>query len=76
MTIDLEVHNSWLSGVKIDGANFIHNSYVEVVAGEHKGATGSVVSLVAVGTDARYIVEKDTGFDIEVAENEIAIKNS
>ena len=76
MAIDLQLHNSWLGGEKIEGVKFIHNSYVEVVAGEHKGATGSVVSLVRLGSDARYIIEKESGFDIEVAESEIAEKNS
>lgn len=76
MAIDLHIYNSWLGGKKIDGVEFLHNSYVEVTEGEHKGATGSVVSLVTLGTDARYIVEKESGFDIEVAENEIAEKKS
>ena len=40
------------------------------------GATGSVVNLVALGSDAHYIIEKDLGFNIEVAENEIAEKDS
>ncbi len=76
MVIELQIHNSWLGGEKVEGAKFIHNSYVEVIAGEHKGATGSVVSLVCLGSDARYIVEKESGFDIEVAESDIAEKNS
>lgn len=76
MAIDLHAYNSWLGGEKIEGAKFIHNTYVEVIGGEHKGATGSVVSLVRLGSDARYVVEKESGFDIEVAESEIAEKNS
>ncbi len=76
MAIDLHIHNSWLGGEKIEGAKFIHNSYVEVIVGEHKGARGSLVSLVRLGADARYIVERESGLDIEVAESEIAEKNS
>lgn len=72
----MKVYNSWLGGEKIDGAKFLHNTYVEVIFGEHRGETGSVVSLVQIGEDTRYIVEKESGFDIEVAENEIAEKNS
>ena len=74
--MDLEVHNAWLGGDEIEGIIFVHNSYVEVVAGEHKGLAGSVVSLVSIDGDVRYIVETESGSDIEVTENEIAERNS
>jgi ribosomal protein S4E len=76
MDIELKLHNSWLGGEKIEGIKFLHNTYVEVTSGEHQGETGSVVSLVQLGDHARDIVEKESGFDIEVAENEITEKNS
>jgi len=76
MTIELTKYNSWLSGEKIEGAKFNHNSYVEVIAGENTGSTGSIVSLVSLGDCATYIVEIESGFDIEVYENQIVDKNS
>lgn len=71
MTVDTHKCNFWLSGEKVEGANFIYNTYVEVISGEHRGVTGSLVSLVTLGTNARYIIEKESGSYIEVAENEI-----
>ena len=74
MAINNQIHNSWLGGEKVDGAEFIHNTYVEVVAGKHKGETGSVVSLVNIGGAARYIIELESGSDIEALEIEIKEK--
>ncbi|CAA0113747.1 Uncharacterised protein [Halioglobus japonicus] len=76
MGIELQIYNSWLGGERIDGAKFLHNSSVEVGSGEYAGEVGSIVSLVQLGENARYVVETNSGQDIEVAENEIAHRAS
>ena len=42
---------------------FEHNDYVEIVAGEHRGKFGSLVTVGAMHPEVVYVVELDSGHD-------------
>lgn len=69
-------HNQWLDGARLPNVHFLMNDYVEVIAGQHLGELGSVVSIYQVEPTLCYVVETETGKDIVVAESEIQIANS
>lgn len=76
MSGEFDPHNRWLSGVRLTGVRFIMNDYVEVHSGQYVGESGSVVSVMKFEPNASYIVETESGKDIEVREDEIEIANS
>lgn len=76
MSNDLEFHNSWLGGEKLESVKFLHNDYVHVISGKYCGEQGSLVSIVKIEPNPSYIVETESGKDIEVKESEIATFNS
>jgi hypothetical protein len=51
---------------------FRHKSRVRVMGGQHAGSTGNLVSLIALEPEALYILEADSGEDIEVAQSLLA----
>lgn len=76
MNGELDIHNRWLSGDQLTGVRFMMNDYVEVRSGHHIGESGSVVSVIKFEPNTSYIVETESGKDIEVREEEIEIANS
>jgi ribosomal protein L24 len=69
-------HNQWLDGARLPNVHFLMNDYVDVIAGQHLGELGSVVSIYQFEPTPCYVVETETGKDIVVAESEIQIANS
>lgn len=67
----LAQHNAFLAQDLLPGVWFRHNEYVMVVAGEHKGASGSLVSVQELGVDPCFLLELDSGFDVSVRQSEI-----
>ncbi|MBU0913483.1 MAG: KOW motif-containing protein [Gammaproteobacteria bacterium] len=76
MSRECDLHARWLGGARLVGVRFIINDYVEVLSGKHVGESGSVVSVIKFEPNTSYIVETESGQDIEVKENEIEIANS
>jgi hypothetical protein len=48
-----------------------HNEYVRVVSGVHVGDSGSLVTVLSTDPEPRYILEAESGRDIEVLQSEI-----
>jgi hypothetical protein len=67
----IDHHNTFLAHKPIDGVRFEHNDPVRIVAGEHKGKNGSLVSVEEIGEDPLYLLELDSGFDVRVRQSEI-----
>lgn len=63
--------NDFLAHKSIEGVSFEHNDYVLIVAGEHKGANGSLVSIEDLGADPLYLLELESGFDVHVHQSQI-----
>lgn len=55
----------------IPGVEFWHNDFVLVVAGPHAGATGSLVTVLALQPEPRFVLELEVGGDVEVLQSEI-----
>jgi hypothetical protein len=63
--------NDFLAHRPILGVRFEHDDFVLVISGEHKGKTGSLVSLNSLGEDPTFTLELESGFDIEIPQSEI-----
>jgi hypothetical protein len=77
MDKDLKQYGQWLGGEKLEGIKFLHNCFVEVVCGKHKGNTGSVVSIYKYPPiqDVLYVVETESEGDVQVKESEIVSRD-
>lgn len=64
-------HNAFLAHKPIGGVSFEHNDYVRIVAGEHKGKNGSLVSVEELGEDPLFLLEQESGFDVRVRQSQI-----
>ena len=71
-----DLHKDWLGGARVSGVFFLMNDYVQVISGKHVGELGSVVSISKLEPLPFYVIETETGTDIEVIETEIQIANS
>jgi len=61
--------NDYLSRELIPGVAFAHNSFVAIVAGEHAGKSGSLISIEGLGNDPMYMVELESGTDALIAQS-------
>ena len=61
--------DDFLAGRAVPGLAFAHDDLVEILAGEQAGNVGSLVGLVSCGDDPVYLVEIDSGFEVEVAQS-------
>jgi ribosomal protein L24 len=50
---------------------YLHNDPVRIIAGAHKGASGSLVTVISLKPEPRFVVELEAGRDVEVAQSEI-----
>ena len=62
---------AFLDRAQIPGVKFWHNDYVRVISGLHCGAAGSLVTVLSLQPEPRFIVELESGFDVEVLQSEI-----
>jgi len=67
---------AFLSRERIPGVTYWHNDYVRVVAGTHKGAAGSLVTVLSLEPEPRFVLELESGFDVEVSQSEIEQANA
>ena len=64
-------HNDFLAHKSIEGVHFEHNDYVRIIAGEHRGKNGSLVSIEELGNDPLFLLELESGFDVYVRQSQI-----
>ena len=67
---------AFLDRAEIPGVEFWHNDHVRIVAGPHAGASGSLVTVLALQPEPRFVLELETGLDVEVSQSEIRAENS
>ena len=65
------VYKAFLEKTSIPGVLFEHNDFVLVVSGKYAGKLGSLVNVLELKPEPKYIVELESGFDIEVFQSEI-----
>lgn len=61
----------FLDRSEISGVRYYHNDYVHVVAGPYAGSAGSLVTILALLPEPRFVLELESGFDVEVLQSEI-----
>ncbi|MBM5572670.1 MULTISPECIES: hypothetical protein [Deefgea] len=62
---------AFLSHIPIDGVEFEHNDFVQIVSGVHSGKFGSLVGVIELLPEPEFIVELENGFDVEVFQSEL-----
>jgi hypothetical protein len=69
----MEPHLSpgWYQGRLPPGVAFGLNAPIRVAAGDQAGATGSVIGLIAVSPEPRYLVELASGVDVELGQSSL-----
>jgi hypothetical protein len=66
-----DLGQSFVNREPIDGVLYLHNDPVRIIAGAHKGASGSLVTVISLKPEPRFVVELEAGRDVEVAQSEI-----
>jgi len=62
---------AFLNREEIPGVTYWHNDYVRVIAGPHSGSAGSLVAVLSLGPEPRFVLELESGVDVEVLQSEI-----
>ncbi len=60
---------AFLDRSSIDGVSYYHNDHVRIIAGENKGAMGWLVAVLTLEPEPRYVVELESGHDVEVVQS-------
>ncbi|HEY2346594.1 MAG TPA: hypothetical protein VGH80_12080 [Xanthomonadaceae bacterium] len=66
-----DIVNAWRAGQPVPGVGFAPDDLVTILAGEHTGNVGSLVSLEQVEPEVVYHVEIDTNFVVPAKQSEI-----
>lgn len=66
-----DIGQAFLDRVSIPEVSFWHNDYVHVVSGPHAGSSGSLVTVLSLQPEPRFVLELESGFDVEVYQSEI-----
>ncbi len=67
---------SFLDGASIPGVMYKHNDAVRVVSGAYIGAAGSLVTILSLDPEPRFVIESAAGPDIQVFQSEIALADA
>ena len=67
----IDLGQDFLDHAHIDGVQFEHNDHVRIIDGPHAGQSGSLVTVLTIDPQPRYILELETGFDVEVLQSQI-----
>jgi hypothetical protein len=62
---------AFLKREEIPGVTYWHNDYVRIIAGQHSGSAGSLVAVLSLVPEPRFLLELESGFDVEVFQSEI-----
>jgi hypothetical protein len=66
-----DLGQAFLNRESIPGVTFWHNDYVRVVSGPPAGSAGSLVTVLTVHPEPQFVLELESGFDVEVCQSEI-----
>jgi hypothetical protein len=66
----MQFNQAFLSHTPISGVFYQHNDFVLVVSGAHSGSKGSLVSLISLSPEPTFILELESGFDVEKKQSE------
>lgn len=66
-----DVGQAFLDHIPIPGVHFEHNDYVRIVGGPHAGQAGSLVTVLTLTPEPKFVLELESGFDVEVFQSQI-----
>jgi hypothetical protein len=69
----LDVDNDFLAHRSVPGVRFEHNDYVQVTSGPYTGERGSLVCLLTLGIDPCFVLESESGQDLEVLQSQLKL---
>ena len=65
------VYKAFLEKASISGVFFEHNDFMQVVSGKYDGEKGSLVNVCELKPEPKYIIELESGYDVDVLQSEI-----
>lgn len=68
------IAQKFLNREPISGVRFEHNDCMRIIAGVNKGKFGSLVTVLEIAPEPKFVLELDSGFDIEVLQSEISMQ--
>ena len=68
----VKLNEAFLSHTPIPGVAYEHNDFVLIVSGAHAGSKGSLVSLISLNPEPTFIMELESGLDVEKKQSELA----
>jgi hypothetical protein len=68
-----DIINAWRAHQTIYGVNFAHDDLVTILAGEHAGNVGSLVSIEQLEPEVIFLIEIDSGFNVAARQSEIEL---
>jgi len=68
-----ELQAAWRAGKPVAGVNFAHDDLVTLLAGEHTGNVGSLVSIEQLEPEVVFLVEIDSGFNVAARQADIEL---
>lgn len=69
----LDIIQAFLDREAIPSVSFMHNDYVRVVSGALVGSRGSLVTVLELEPEPLFVLELESGFDIQVRQSEIQL---
>ena len=63
---------NFLDHTPIHGVEYEHNDFVRIVKGAYAGKSGSLVSVLGLEPEPQFVLELESGFDVEVFQSELA----
>ncbi len=69
-----DIDQAFFDHTQIPGVVFECNDYVHIVGGPYSGKSGSLVTVIALEPEPEFILELESGFDIEVRQSYIKHK--
>jgi hypothetical protein len=64
-----DIGQAFLNHTEIAGVRFMHNEYVEILQGKHSAQRGSLVTVLTLEPQPTFIMELESGFDVEVVQS-------
>ncbi len=71
-----DLGQAFLDRIPIPGVQFFHNDCVRIVAGPHAGVAGSLVTVLSLEPEPRFVLELESGSDVEVLQSEIRLADA
>jgi transcription antitermination factor NusG len=66
-----DIVQSFLNHTPISGVLFKHNDYIRVVDGPYAGQAGSLVTVIGLDPEPRFVVELESGADVEIMQSHV-----